>query len=147
MVRAVNGLYTTYFIGSDPYDGWAKIGRTTGLVSTRLGGLQTGSPRRLRVYAEWDSEDHEALLHDYYAPLRGLGEWFELPRGLLDEAATLRDVARPGIRLIMAWDLARVAQAAAESRRNVGREHLGACANRKPVRDTPQSHPTPLSDS
>lgn len=76
---------STYVVVSDPYDGWAKIGRTEGLdIGGRVPGLQTGNPRRLRAIAGWHV-DAEEVFHLHFAPLRGVGEWFALPPVLLTD--------------------------------------------------------------
>lgn len=74
---------TTYFICTSPYDGWVKIGRTTGEPKARLRDLQCGNPRPLSVRASLDI-DIEWHLHQLYAEFRGSGEWFALPRELID---------------------------------------------------------------
>lgn len=82
-------IVTTYVVASEPYDGWAKIGRTDGAaIGARLPSLQTGNPRRLREIARWHAFDGlEEQMHRHFAAVRGVGEWFALPTSLLAEMA------------------------------------------------------------
>jgi hypothetical protein len=56
-----------------------KIGHTTGELSVRINGLQTGNPRLLTVIAVISpaGEDVEAHLHRQFAAWRVRGEWFD----------------------------------------------------------------------
>lgn len=79
------GMTWTYIIAANPYDGWAKIGRTDYDPLRRLATLQTGNPRRLEVVAMWPV-DAEDTLHRLLADLRGVGEWFALAPDMLEAA-------------------------------------------------------------
>lgn len=63
-----------YFITDGEH---TKIGHTTGTVERRLKGLQTGSPRRLRLLGTAPGGvAQERALHARFADRRCVGEWF-----------------------------------------------------------------------
>lgn len=102
----------TYALASSPYDGWAKIGRSKGTPAARLRGCQTGNPRRLTLAAVWAIDCEEAL-HAHYAPLRGVGEWFALPLGMLEHMASVWGASSPLVHLTLSWPLERALDLAA----------------------------------
>lgn len=62
-----------------------KIGTTRNSPWERLSALQTGCPFPLQVYAYFDGGCNlERVLHETFAPLRVIGEWFHLDGKLLD---------------------------------------------------------------
>jgi Meiotically up-regulated gene 113 len=109
----------TYVVASDPYNGWAKIGTTMQARGSRLAELQTANPLRLRDIASWEVAfygageqfyDCEKELHEHFAPLRGLGEWFALPASLLMEMKGGR--FRTTADLMYAWPASRIVELA-----------------------------------
>ncbi|HZP54983.1 GIY-YIG nuclease family protein [Actinocrinis sp.] len=99
----------TYVIGSSG-NRLVKIGTTTGSVEQRLANLQVGSPHRLHlILAVRTNARAERALHEYFAPRRCHGEWFDFGDldpatevcaaigviGTTPEVAKRRAVARP----------------------------------------------------
>jgi hypothetical protein len=81
----------TYFIATEPYSGWVKIGRSSNdSPDQRLLDGQCWSPHSLVVRAVL-KVDIEQDLHALYATFRGPGEWFALPSALL--AAARKDAS------------------------------------------------------
>ena len=75
-------MQTVYFIQSGS-DGPIKIGTAVD-PRERLRKLQMGSPVRLRLLAIAQGVGLEKRLHRQFRDLRGLGEWFEPGKALLD---------------------------------------------------------------
>jgi hypothetical protein len=74
--RDIRATGRVYAIRSDA--GQIKLGFTKGPVETRRSGLQTGSPHRLQVIADWPGTPYdEQLLHQQFAARRLAGEWFD----------------------------------------------------------------------
>jgi hypothetical protein len=77
-----------YLIAEVDCDEFGKIGKSKHEPRYRLGGLQSGNRRPLRVRAFIETDDRhslEALLHAKYAHLNTLNEWFEIDSAILAE--------------------------------------------------------------
>jgi hypothetical protein len=78
-----------YFICEGDSHKLFKIGRTVKHPKGRLRELQTGNPRKLRVYGWISTPDHvelELWFHRLFAARRCGGEWFKVTRGQLARA-------------------------------------------------------------
>jgi len=77
-----------YFICEEPRELF-KIGRTAKYPSGRVRELQTGNPRKLRVYGWISTPEHVALelyFHKKFDKKRRMGEWFKItPRQIARE--------------------------------------------------------------
>jgi hypothetical protein len=72
-----------YIIGCNEF---VKIGIAAN-VHKRLKELQTGNPYPLRLYGHWKAGEavkEEAALHALLAPHQERGEWFKLPKAMMD---------------------------------------------------------------
>lgn len=76
-----------YFIHEEDDLGIFKIGKTTNHPADRMDQLQTGNPRRLKLYRWICVENHdivEEFLHVLFAPVHIHGEWFHVTPELID---------------------------------------------------------------
>lgn len=87
-----------YLVGeSGPFRGQrfaVKIGKSANLPQYRLGGLQTGNPRKLVLLGYIETPDRhkaETELHARYAHLNILQEWFRPTAALMSEFGLLAD--------------------------------------------------------
>lgn len=72
-----------YVIGCNEF---VKIG-IAGNVRKRLSELQVGNPYPLRLYGHWKAGEavkEEAALHALLSPHQERGEWFKLPKAMMD---------------------------------------------------------------
>lgn len=77
-----------YFICEEPR-GLFKIGRTAKHPSGRARELQTGNPRKLRVYGWISTPEHVALelyFHKQFEKRRHGGEWFKISPKQIERA-------------------------------------------------------------
>lgn len=77
-----------YFIHEDNCNNVFKIGKTENHPADRLDQLQTGNPRRLRIYRWIEIPGHstaEEYLHMRHHSARIRGEWYKISMEQIDE--------------------------------------------------------------
>ncbi|MEZ4447238.1 MAG: GIY-YIG nuclease family protein [Polyangiaceae bacterium] len=88
-------LGTVYFAAEAGHESPVKIGWTDRDVAHRLSDLQTGNPRALETVVEVPgSRSLEKALHDFLAPRRRGGEWFDISRRQAVKLGKLLEAAR-----------------------------------------------------
>jgi len=74
--------------------GYVKIGIAVH-VESRLSGLQTSSPFKLKLLKSWrclDARSNEEILHGKFEQFRHHREWFQLPDDVLQHIITVEDL-------------------------------------------------------
>jgi T5orf172 domain len=89
-----------YIVGESEESSCVKIGRSVN-PKARLGGIQTGYPRRLQLlHVEQDAGHLEPHVHDLLVAWRTVGEWFDFQeaggadrgRRAVDAVKALREI-------------------------------------------------------
>ncbi len=81
-----------YFIHEDRILDTFKIGKTENHPADRMDQLQTGNPRKLRLYRWIQIENHstaEEYLHVVFHESHIRGEWFHITTDLIDEQCNI----------------------------------------------------------
>jgi hypothetical protein len=77
-----------YFIHETGCNNCFKIGKTDNHPADRMEQLQTGNPRRLRIY-RWvkigDNSTLEQYLHQFFVKFHVFGEWYNVTTDQIDE--------------------------------------------------------------
>ena len=90
-----------YLVGCNEF---VKIGITSNLVM-RMNDLQVGNPYSLVLFSHWVSDDavrEEEAIHSHLDAYHHRGEWFKLPKQLLDLVTLKQDSARVQ-ELLLTW--------------------------------------------
>jgi hypothetical protein len=113
-----------YFIHEDGVENCFKVGKTENHPADRLDQLQTGNPRRLRVY-RWikisDCGVTEEYLHMLFNEAHIRGEWFHITREQIDSECEMIVTNNPDATVSGRWE-----QYTDEDRLNVKRERKTA---------------------
>lgn len=81
-----------YFIHEDGNQNCFKVGKTENHPADRMEQLQTGNPRKLRIYRWIKIGDHstaEEYLHTVFNEFRIRSEWFRINTDVIDEQCAI----------------------------------------------------------
>lgn len=96
-----------YFIHEDGNLTMFKIGKTENHPADRMEQLQTGNPRKLKIY-RWLRVDNHSIIEEYlharFADVHIRGEWFHTTADLIDEECTLVVENNPNAGVSGQWE-------------------------------------------